>query len=185
MAVPPVGPAAVSVPAATPAPRTPPPGIADPKLREAARGLEEVLLKEMLSAMTRAQLEHGGFFGGGSDGGTRQTSFELLLSQSLAQAEPLGLADRIAGEVAAMQGGAGGGAVEAALVAGAAARQAAVDGAVAGSGQTSAAHGGSAGPGMYRKFTPGTQGCAVPAEKRVGDTAADRRKASPAAEDDR
>lgn len=66
------------------------------QVHRAARGFEEMLLQQMLQAMTRAQLEGGGFFGGGSDGGTRQTTFELLLTQSLAETEPFGMAKEVA-----------------------------------------------------------------------------------------
>jgi Rod binding domain-containing protein len=72
---------------------------AAPGLRDASRGLEEVLIKEMLSAMSRAQLESGGFFGADATGGTRQTTFEVFLSQALAETEPLGIADRLAVEI--------------------------------------------------------------------------------------
>jgi hypothetical protein len=69
-------------------------------IRRAARGLEEVLLKQMIDAMVRAQLENGGFFGDGSAGGTRETTFEIMLSQALAERAPLGLADQLAGQLA-------------------------------------------------------------------------------------
>ncbi len=64
-------------------------------IRKAASGIEEALFKQMLEAMTRAQLESGSFFGTGSAAGTRETTFEMMLSQRLAEGSPLGLADQL------------------------------------------------------------------------------------------
>ncbi len=65
-------------------------------IRKAASGLEEALFKQMLESMTHAQLESGSFFGTGSAAGTRETTFEMLLSQRLAEGSPLGVADQLA-----------------------------------------------------------------------------------------
>ncbi|RMG47390.1 MAG: hypothetical protein D6718_03685 [Acidobacteria bacterium] len=67
-------------------------------VRRAARGLEAVLLRQMLAAMERAQLEEG-LFGRSAGAGARQTTFEILLTEALAEAEPLGLAPRVAEEL--------------------------------------------------------------------------------------
>ncbi|GAB4368072.1 MAG: hypothetical protein Kow0062_01010 [Acidobacteriota bacterium] len=65
----------------------------------AARGLEAVLIRQVLAAMERAQLEHG-LFGQGPGTGTMATTFELLVSEALAERAPLGLADRIVDQLA-------------------------------------------------------------------------------------
>lgn len=66
--------------------------------RRAARGLEGLLIRQMLVAMERAQLEHG-LFGQGPGSGTMATTFELLVSEALADRAPLGLARQIAGQL--------------------------------------------------------------------------------------
>ncbi|UCF66052.1 MAG: hypothetical protein JSV80_09590 [Acidobacteriota bacterium] len=68
-------------------------------VRQAARGFEAMLLHQMLTAMQRAQLENG-LLGSGTGAGARQTAFELLLTEALAESEPLGLAGRLAEELA-------------------------------------------------------------------------------------
>ncbi len=68
-------------------------------IREAARGLEGALLREMLTAMERAQLEDG-LFGKGPGSGAIQSAFELLLTEALGESEPFGVADRIADQLA-------------------------------------------------------------------------------------
>ncbi len=65
------------------------------QIRKAAAGLEEALLRQALQAMSRAQLENGGFFGSGAAEGSYQTTFEMLLCESLAQGAPLGLAEKM------------------------------------------------------------------------------------------
>lgn len=65
-------------------------------IRKAARGWEAVLMRQLLSAMEKAQLEEGGFFGQQTTFGAHQTTFELFLSESLTENGPLGLADKIA-----------------------------------------------------------------------------------------
>ena len=72
-------------------------------IRKAARGLEAGLLRQMLRAMEKAQLEDG-LLGGGAEGKTRAAAFELMLSEMLAEREPLGLAKQIA-EQLERQGG--------------------------------------------------------------------------------
>lgn len=75
-------------------------------IRQAAQGLEAELLRQMLHAMQRAQLENG-LFGASAGSGARQTAFEMLLTQQLAALEPLGLAAQIeqqlAGRIGAVQ----------------------------------------------------------------------------------
>lgn len=63
-------------------------------IRAAARGIEAALIRQMLRAMEKAQLENG-LFGGSSAGKTRGTAFELMLSEALAESEPFGLAAQI------------------------------------------------------------------------------------------
>jgi len=75
------------------------------EVRRAARGLEAVLLQRLISSMEKAQLEHG-FFGRSAGAGAQRTAFELLLSQALAEAEPLGLAAKIAEQLAPGEDGA-------------------------------------------------------------------------------
>ncbi len=65
-------------------------------IRKAARGFEAMLLRELMSAMEKAQLEEGGFFGASSGFAAHQTTMELYLTEALAEREPLGLADDIA-----------------------------------------------------------------------------------------
>lgn len=65
------------------------------QIRKAAAGLEEALLRQALQAMSKAQLENGGFFGSGAAEGSYQTTFEMLLCESLAQGTPLGLAEKM------------------------------------------------------------------------------------------
>jgi Rod binding domain-containing protein len=72
-------------------------------IREAARGLEAALLREMLTAMERAQLEDG-LFGKGPGSGAIQSTFELLLTEALGETEPFGVADRIADQLARAAG---------------------------------------------------------------------------------
>ncbi|MDQ7007266.1 MAG: hypothetical protein Q9Q40_08540 [Acidobacteriota bacterium] len=74
-------------------------------IRKAARGLEAGLLRQMLRAMEKAQLEDG-LFGGGAEGKTRAAAFELMLSEMLAEREPLGLAEQIAEQLEREEGGA-------------------------------------------------------------------------------
>ena len=74
------------------------------ELRKAAAGLEEVLIKQTLETMAKAQLENAGFFGQGSAAGTEETQFEMLLSRALAEKTPLGLADQLADQLAGRQG---------------------------------------------------------------------------------
>ena len=69
----------------------------------AARGLEGLLIRQMLVAMERAQLEHG-LFGSGPGSGTMATTFELLVSEALARRAPLGLARQIADQLAGAPG---------------------------------------------------------------------------------
>lgn len=69
-----------------------------PEVRRAARGLEEVMLRQMLAAMERAQLENG-LFGDGAGAGARGTAFQLMLSEALAAREPFGLAERVASQL--------------------------------------------------------------------------------------
>ncbi len=76
----------------------------DAAIRKAAQGLEAGLLRQMLRAMEKAQLE-GGLFGAGAEGKTRAAAFELMLSEMLAEREPLGLAEQIAEQIE-QQGGA-------------------------------------------------------------------------------
>ena len=139
-----------------------------PGLREAARGLEEVLIKEMLSAMTRAQLESGSFFGQDVSGGTRETTFEIFLSQALAQQEPLGLADGLASEIGRDPGAAR-----------TAAGTARFDPAslLAGSPAAAAA--------VFRNFTPGAQVQSRGAEKEGGDSPTGREDTTRVEEDAR
>ncbi len=72
-------------------------------IREAARGLEAALLREMLTAMERAQLEDG-LFGKGPGSGAIQSTFELLLTEALGETEPFGIADRVADQLAGPAG---------------------------------------------------------------------------------
>lgn len=67
-------------------------------VREAARGFEALLLRQMLQAMQKAQLESG-LFGKSAGSGTRQAAFDLMLTEALAETEPLGLAEQIQGEL--------------------------------------------------------------------------------------
>lgn len=69
-------------------------------IRAAARGIEAALIRQMLRAMEKAQLENG-LFGGSSAGKTRGTAFELMLSEALAENEPFGLAGQIEQQLAA------------------------------------------------------------------------------------
>ena len=63
-------------------------------IRRAAQGLEAVLVRRMLQAMEKAQLQ-GGLFGDSSAGKTRQTQFQMLLSEAIAKQEPFGIAEAI------------------------------------------------------------------------------------------
>ncbi len=65
----------------------------------AARGLEAILIRQMLAAMERAQLEDG-LFGRGPGTGTMATTFELLVSEALAEDAPLGLARQVVEQLA-------------------------------------------------------------------------------------
>ena len=64
-------------------------------IRRAAQGLEAALVRRMLQAMEKAQLR-GGLFGDSSAGKTRQTQFQMLLSEAMAKQEPFGIAEAIA-----------------------------------------------------------------------------------------
>ncbi len=68
------------------------------RVREAARGMEAALVRQMLSAMERAQLEEG-LFGSGPGAGAWQTAFQMFLSEALSEREPFGLAEGIADEL--------------------------------------------------------------------------------------
>ncbi len=68
------------------------------KIREVAKGFEAGFLRQMIDAMERAQLDEG-FFGSSAGSKTRQTTFQLLLSDALAQDGSLGLADQITEEL--------------------------------------------------------------------------------------
>jgi Rod binding domain-containing protein len=63
-------------------------------LRRAAQGLEAALIRRMLQAMEKAQLQSG-LFGGSSAGKTRQTQFQMMLSEALAEQEPFGISEAI------------------------------------------------------------------------------------------
>jgi Rod binding domain-containing protein len=63
-------------------------------IRRAAQGLEAALVRRMLQAMEKAQLK-GGLFGESSAGKTRQTQFQMLLSEAIAEQEPFGIAEAI------------------------------------------------------------------------------------------
>ena len=71
-------------------------------IRAAARGIEAALIRQMLRAMEKAQLENG-LFGGSPAGKTRGTAFELMLSEALAESEPFGLASQIGQQLATGQ----------------------------------------------------------------------------------
>ncbi len=121
------------------------------RVREAARGLEAVLLRQLISSMERAQLE-GGFFGRSAGSGARQTTFELLLSRALAESEPLGLAEKIAEQL--VPGGDGGERLRrAAALAGEALPAGLLDGR----------------PPFSGNFRVGTQGGGIPAEEKGGE----------------
>ena len=70
----------------------------------AARGLEAILVRQMLAAMERAQLEDG-LFGKGPGTGTMATTFELLVSEALVEDAPLGLARQVAEQLVGDAGG--------------------------------------------------------------------------------
>ena len=118
------------------------------QVREAARGLEAVLLRRLISSMEKAQLD-GGFFGKSAGSGARQTTFELLLSQALAENEPLGLAEKIAEQLAPGED-AGGSLRQAAALAGEVPLAGLLDGR----------------PSFSGNFRVGTQGGGIPAEEK-------------------
>lgn len=76
-------------------------------IRDAARGLEGALLREMFTAMERAQLEEG-LFGKGPGSGAIQSTFELLLTEALGESEPFGVAEQIAAQLSRARTGTGG-----------------------------------------------------------------------------
>ncbi len=118
------------------------------QVREAARGLEAVLLRQLISSMEKAQLD-GGFFGRSAGSGARQTTFELLLSQALAENEPLGLAEKIAEQLAPGED-AGGSLRQAAALAGEVPFGDLLDGR----------------PSSFENFRVGTQGGGIPADEK-------------------
>lgn len=63
-------------------------------IRRAARGFEAALVRRMLEAMEKAQLQSG-LFGGSAEGKTRQTTFHMILSEAIAETEPFGLAEAV------------------------------------------------------------------------------------------
>lgn len=75
------------------------------ELRQAARGLEAALFRQLLEAMQKAQLEEGGFFGQQSTFAAHQTTFELFLADAMAENGPLGLADQIAEQLSRSRAG--------------------------------------------------------------------------------
>ena len=123
------------------------PGVRD-QGGEAARGLEAVLLHQLISAMEKAQLD-GGFFGKSAGAGARQTTFELLLSRALAENEPLGLAEKIAEQLVPGEDG-GDSLRDAAALAGGVSLEGLLDGR----------------PSFSENFRVGTQGGGIPAEEK-------------------
>jgi len=72
------------------------------KVEEAARGLEAVLLRQMLAAMEKAQLESG-LFGTSPGSGALGTAFDLMLTEALGESAPLGLASQLASNLEGRQ----------------------------------------------------------------------------------
>ena len=132
-------------------------------IRKAASGIEEALFKQMLEAMTRAQLESGSFFGTGSAAGTRETTFEMMLSQRLAEGSPLGLADQLTDRMMEHRG------LAAVAEAGAKADTAALAAAAGSDGMSAASPGGTS-TGVFNKFTATPQVRPPGADEEGGDS---------------
>ncbi len=77
------------------------------QIREVAQGFESAFIRRMLDAMQRAQLNEG-FFGSSATGKTRSAQFQAVLSDLLAESEPLGLAEQIRAELTEQMGTDGG-----------------------------------------------------------------------------
>jgi Rod binding domain-containing protein len=141
-------------------------------IRKAASGIEEALFKQMLESMTHAQLESGSFFGTGSAAGTRETTFEMLLSQRLAEGSPLGVADQLTDRMMSHRGlaavaEAGAHADTAALAATAASTATA---ATAGSAGMAAIRPGGTATHVFNKFTATPQVRPPGADEEGGDS---------------
>lgn len=76
------------------------------RLREAAEAFEAILVRSLLEAMRRAQLDEG-FFGDGPGASTYEAMFEEELAGLIARHSPLGIADALEARWTGSERGAG------------------------------------------------------------------------------